>query len=147
MLKHLIRRKEFTTTFVNEDSDTKTYGVYFNTISKYFNGLLRFVYRKKKKEVSVYFHFLDRNGDYLKIEGMHMYNQVFRTTFLTPEVHRNSVKLLLNVENGSVCFQICYYSSIRSNLLSDMDQGFLYKAKNLIVDLYKNFVEPYIQVF
>ena len=97
MTRQLIKHKEFTTTFINEDNHFKTYGFFFNTISQNFYGLMRFVYRKENQEVSVYFHFLDNNGDYLKIAGMHMYNHVFRSIFLNPEAHKNSVKLLLNL--------------------------------------------------
>ena len=147
MTRHLIKHKEFTTTFTSEDNSHKTYGVYFNTFSKNFYGLMRFVYRKRVNEVSVYFHFLDRNGQYIKMSSMSIYNQVFRSIFLNPDAHKNSVKLLSNIENGSICFQICYYSNIRSSLLSDMDQGLIFKSRNFIVDLFHNFIEPYIPIF
>lgn len=76
-----------------------------------------------------------------------MYNQVFKNAFLNPCTHNNSVKWLLNVENGSICLQICYYSAFRENLIADMDQGMVFKPKNIILDLFHNFVEPIIPVF
>ena len=105
-----------------------------------------FLYRKKNKEVSVYFHFLDQNGDFLKISSMHMYNQVFRSTFLRPEAHKNSVKLLLNVDNGCISFQICYYSTFGSNLLCDMNQAFIFRTKNIVLELYNIFVLPLLPI-
>ena len=69
-----------------------------------------------------------------------MFNQFFRNVFLATEGLRNSVKLLLNIDNGCICLELCYFSTLRSNIIEDMDLSPFYKTKNMILDIYKKFI-------
>lgn len=139
-MKHLHKHREFRTILTKEDTESKTYSVYFQNISLHLRGLLTFVYRKKKDFVSVLFHFLDKDGQFQKFQSTQMLNQFLRASFQPILTHNNLVKVVLNNENGSVCLEISYFSALHSSLIEDLDRSFFSRSKNIVSDIYRKFV-------
>jgi hypothetical protein len=49
MKKHLNKARDTYTNFISDDNNSKTYGFYINNKSKSSEGVLTFIYHKKKK--------------------------------------------------------------------------------------------------
>lgn len=73
--------------------------------------------------------------------------EFYRTILLAPESQHSMIKLVLGQYNCSISLKIAYFSFSHSNILQDLAQSEHFQSRNLILEIYKKYFEPFIPLF